>query len=203
MGGYERIIKDDGAIVLFGSEPFSSALRMSNLSLYKYDWVWDKIQGANFLNIKYQPLKNVENIMVFSKGRITNGKRQPIKYNPQGVQKINAIKINSSDYNGTFASSSIKKGKEYVTTGTGYPKCILQFPKDKCGLHPTQKPVALLEYLVRTYTNENDIVLDNCMGSGSTGVACKNLNRKFIGIELDDTYYEIAKNRINGVSQTT
>lgn len=195
-GGYERIIKDDGAIVLFGSEPFSSALRMSNLSLYKYDWVWDKIQGANFLNIKYQPLKNVENIMVFSKGRITNGKRQPIKYNPQGVQKINAIKINSSDYNGTFASSSIKKGKEYVTTGTGYPKCILQFPKDKCGVHPTQKPVALLEYLVRTYTDENDIVLDNCMGSGSTGIACINTNRNFIGIELDNTYFEIAKKRI-------
>jgi site-specific DNA-methyltransferase (adenine-specific) len=194
--GYERIIKDNGAIVLFGSEPFSSALRMSNLKLYKYDWVWDKIQGANFLNVKYQPLKNVENIMVFSKGRITNGKREPIKYNPQGVQKTNIVKQNSSDYNGTFGSSSVKKGKEYTTTGTGYPKCILQFPKDKEGLHPTQKPVALLEYLVKTYTDENGLVLDNCMGSGSTGVACLNTNRKFIGIELDKNYFNIAKQRI-------
>lgn len=195
-GGYERIIKNDGAIILFGSEPFSSAVRMSNLKLYKYDWVWDKIQGANFLNVKYQPLKNVENIMVFSKGRITNGKRQPIKYNPQGVHKTNTVKINSSDYNGTFGSSSVKKGKEYVTTGSGYPKCILQFAKDKDGLHPTQKPVKLLEYLIKTYTDENNIVLDNCMGSGSTGVACLNTNRRFIGIELDKQYFDIAVERM-------
>ena len=198
---YERVIKDDGAIVLFGCEPFSSALRMSNLKLYKYDWVWDKIQGANFLNVKYQPLKNIENIMVFSKGRITNGKRQPIKYNPQGVQVTNIVKTNSSDYNGAFGSSSVKKGKQYTTTGSGYPKCILQFAKDKEGLHPTQKPVALLEYLIKTYTNEGDIVLDNCMGSGSTGVAAINTNRNFIGIELDEGYFNIAKERIENINK--
>lgn len=193
---YNRVIKDNGAIVLFGSEPFSSALRMSNLTMYKYDWVWDKVQGANFLNVKYQPLKNIENIMVFSKGRITNGKRQPIKYNPQGVVKNNIVKTNSSDYTGTFSSSSIKKGKQYMTTGTGYPKCVIQFTKDKSSLHPTQKPVALCEYLIKTYTNEGDLVLDNCMGSGSTGVACVNTNRNFIGMELDEHYFEVAKNRI-------
>ena len=193
---YNRLIKDNGAIVLFGSEPFSSALRMSNLTMYKYDWVWDKVQGANFLNVKYQPLKNIENIMVFSKGRITNGRRQPIKYNPQGVVKNNIVKTNSSDYTGTFSSSSIKKGKQYMTTGTGYPKCIIQFTKDKSSLHPTQKPVALLEYLIKTYTNKGDVVLDNCMGSGSTGVACVNTNRRFIGIKLDEGYFNIAKKRI-------
>ena len=199
---YNRVIKDNGAIVLFGSEPFSSSLRMSNLTMYKYDWVWDKVQGANFLNVKYQPLKNIENIMVFSKGRITNGIRQPIKYNPQGVVKNNIVKTNSSDYTGTFSSSSIKKGKQYMTTGTGYPKCVIQFKKDKSSLHPTQKPVALLEYLIKTYTNEGDVVLDNCMGSGSTGVACVNTNRRFIGIERDEGYFNIAKKRIEEAYDT-
>ena len=196
---YNRLIKDNGAIVLFGSEPFSSALRMSNLTMYKYDWVWDKVQGANFLNVKYQPLKNIENIMVFSKARITNGKRQPIKYNPQGVVENNIVKTNSSDYTGTFSSSSIKKGKQYMTTGTGYPKCIIQFTKDKSGLHPTQKPVALLEYLIKTYTNEGEIVLDNCMGSGSTCVACVNTNRHYIGFEKEPKYYDIACKRLDEV----
>ena len=193
---YERIIKNDGAIVLFGNEPFSSNLRMSNLKLYKYDWKWDKIQGANFLNVKYQPLKNIEDIMVFSKARITNGKRVPIKYNPQGfIEKIEE-RINASDYEGTFGSSSVKKGKEFKTTGTGYPKCLIQFKKDKDKLHPTQKPVDLCEYLIKTYSNEGDTILDNCMGSGSTGEACMKTNRKFIGIEQEDTYFEIAKQRI-------
>ena len=195
---YERIIKDDGAIVLFGSEPFSSALRMSNLKLYKYDWKWDKIQGANFLNVKYQPLKNIEDIMIFSKARVTYGKRTPIKYNPQGFTEKVQNKIHSSDYDGTFGSSSVKKGKKFKTTGTGYPKCLIQFKRDKNKLHPTQKPVALLEYLIKTYSNEGDVILDNVMGSGSTGVAALNLDRKFIGIELDGKYFNIAKERIEG-----
>ena len=198
-GQYERIIKDNGAIVLFGSEPFSSALRMSNIKLYKYDWKWDKIQGANFLNVKYQPLKNIEDIMIFSKARITNGKRVPIKYNPQGFLEKVENKINSSDYDGTFGSSSVKKGKKFKTTGTGYPKCLIQFKKDKDKLHPTQKPVALLEYLIRTYTNENETVLDNCMGSGTTAVACINTNRNYIGFELSEEYCKIAEKRISSV----
>ena len=192
-----KLIKEDTAIVLFGNEPFSSLLRISNLKLYKYDWKWDKIQGANFLNVKYQPLKNIEDVMVFSQGRITNGKRTPIKYNPQGfIEKIEN-KINTSDYDGTFGSSSVKKGKEFKSTGTGYPKCLIQFPKEKDKFHPTQKPVSLCEYLINTYTNEGDTVLDFTMGSGSTGVACVNTNRNFIGIELDDEYFEIAKQRIS------
>ena len=196
---YERIIKDDGAIVLFGNEPFSSLLRCSNIKLYKYDWKWDKIQGANFLNVKYQPLKNIEDIMVFSKARITNGKRQPIKYNPQGFKEHIEEKVNNADYTGSFSSSSVKKGRPYKSTGKGYPKCLIQFAKDKTGLHPTQKPAALLEYIINTYSNENDIVLDNCMGSGSTAVACLNANRNFIGIELDENYFNIAKKRIEEV----
>lgn len=200
---YNRVIKDNDAVVLFGSEPFSSALRMSNLTMYKYDWVWDKVQGANFLNVKYQPLKNIENIMVFSKARITNGKRQPIKYNPQGVVKNNIVKTNSSDYTGTFGSSSIKKGKQYISAGTGYPKCIIQFAKDKSGLHPTQKPTDLLEYLIKTYTNEGDVVLDNCMGSGSTCVACVNTNRHYIGFEKEAKYYDIACKRLDEVEGVT
>ena len=195
---YERIISEDGAILLFGNEPFSSKLRLSNLSMYKFDWKWDKIQGANFLNVKYQPLKNIEDIMVFSKARITNGKRKPIKYYPIGVEVITEENVNKASYTGTFATSSVKKGRSYKTTGKGYPKCLIQFKKDKNGLHPTQKPVALLEYLIRTYTNEGETVLDNCMGSGSTGVACVNTGRNFIGIELDEGYFEIAKRRIEG-----
>ena len=194
---YERIIKDDGAIVLFGNEPFSSKLRMSNLKLYKYDWKWDKIQGANFLNVKYQPLKNIEDIMVFSKARITNGNRIPIKYNPQGFKEDVKEKTNTSDYEGTFGTSSVKKGKKFTTTGVGYPKCLIQFKKDKDKLHPTQKPVALCEYLIRTYSNEGDLILDNCIGSGSTAIACINTNRNYIGFELDNTYFNLANDRIN------
>jgi len=198
---YKRIIKDRGAIVLFGSEPFSSLLRCSNIKLYKYDWKWDKIQGANFLNVKYQPLKNIEDIMVFSKARITNGKRQPIKYNPQGFKEHIEEKVNNADYTGSFSSSSVKKGRPYKSTGKGYPKCLIQFAKDKTGLHPTQKPVALLEYLIKTYTIEGETVLDNCMGSGSTGVACINTKRNFIGIEKEEKYFEIAEKRIKEAEQ--
>ena len=193
---YERVIKNDGAIVLFGSEPFSSALRMSNLNLYKYDWKWDKVQGANFLNVKYQPLKNIEDVMVFSKGRITNGRRQPIKYNPQGFTEDIKEKINTSDYDGTFGTSSVKKGKKFKTTGSGYPKCLIQFKKDNDKMHPTQKPVSLCEYLIKTYTNEGETVLDNCIGSGTTAIACINTNRNYIGFEIDEGYYNIANERI-------
>ena len=193
---YERIVKDDGAIALTGCEPFSSLLRCSNLKLYKYDWKWDKIQGANFLNVKYQPLKNIEDVIIFSKGRITNGKRQPIKYNPQGAIEEIKTCVNSSDYAGSFQSSSVKKGREYKTTGKNYPKCLIQFKKDKNSIHPTQKPVALFEYLIKTYTNEGDIVLDNCAGSGTTAIACLNTNRSFILIEKEEQCYKIAKERI-------
>lgn len=190
---YERIIKDNGAIVLFGCEPFSSALRMSNLKMYKYDVYWEKERITNIAQVKKRFGKTVETISIFYK-------KQPT-YNPQ-----------MSVYTGTPRSNKVKNGKlgglvdaqqkkviEYVDKGVRYPTQVLKFQRDclTCNLHPTQKPVALLEHLIKTFTNESDLVLDNCMGSGSTGVACINTNRNFIGIELDENYFNIAKQRIS------
>lgn len=195
---YERIIKDNGAIVLFGTEPFSSKMRLSNEKLYKYDWKWIKSVVGNFLNCKNSPLKKYEDIMVFSKGTIANGSKRLMRYNPQGLIKIEMKRNNGNkdnrDRNGTIGNRPSRQG-EYKQEYTNYPVNILEFSND-IGLHPTQKPVALLEYLIKTYTNDGDTILDNCMGSGSTGVACINTNRKFIGIELDENYFNIAKNRI-------
>ena len=186
-GGYERVIKDNGAICLFGSEPFSTELRHSNLKMFKYDWVWEKEQGANFMLCKYQPYKVHEIISVFSK--------KTHNYYPQMTEGKPYIsgKGNSGEITRCVTKVQTKNN------GTRYPRSIQKFSTDKAkgSLHPTQKPVALLEYLIKTYTNKNEIVLDNCMGSGSTGVACVNTDRKFIGIELDNTYFEIAKERIN------
>ena len=182
---YNRIIKDNGAIVLFGAEPFSSTLRMSNIKNYKYDWVWEKEQGTNQLNAKIQPLRKHENICVFYK-------KQPT-YNPQ-MSEGNPYTINRDTSTDLYGS---QKPSSTVNHGTRYPTTILKFNRElKPRYHPTQKPVALLEYLVKTYTNEGDTVLDNCMGSGSTGVACKNTNRKFVGMELDENYYKVACERL-------
>ena len=183
---YKRIIKDNGAIVLFGSEPFSTELRHSNMEMYRYDWIWEKEQGANFMLCKYQPYKVHEIISVFSKKRHL--------YIPQmthGKPYVSG-KGTSGDITGNVTKKQTKNN------GTRFPRSVLRFTTDKArgSLHPTQKPVALLEYLVKTYTNEGDVVLDNCMGSGSTGVACMNTGRNFIGIELDAGYYAIAEKRI-------
>ena len=188
---YNRIIKDNGAIVLFGSEPFSSALRMSNIKNFKYDWIWDKVNRyTGYGSCKYAPLKRYEIVSVFYKSKPT--------YNPQMMQGKPYKK--TGDYSSKiYGTDKVKKhGKN---NGERYPFNILQYKGDdkKNGfLHPTQKPIALLEYLIKTYTNEGDVVLDNCMGSGSTGVACVNTNRDFIGIELDKDYFNIAKQRITG-----
>ena len=195
---YNRIIKDNGAIVLFGSEPFSSYLRCSNMPMYRYDWVWDKNKGTNFAQAPYMPLKNIENICVFSKATIAQNSKNRMIYNPQGVIECNIPKKGSKANN--FRPNR-KQLKDYVQHFTNYPKSILNFNKDHTHLHPTQKPVALLEYLIKTYTNEGDLVLDNCMGSGSTGVACVNTNRSFIGIELDENYFNIAKERIENSNE--
>ena len=191
---YERIIKDNGAIVLFGGEPFSSLLRTSNLKLYKYDWKWEKSSGANFLNFKYQPAKVYEDIMVFSKGASSYSKNGNMVYNPIMEEGKPYIQIGNNHKLGPTVRSKIKS---VVTENKGnrYPRAIQKFIHDKDKLHPTQKPIALLEYLINTYSNENDIILDNTMGSGSTGVACVNTNRKFIGIELDEKYFNIACER--------
>lgn len=193
---YNRIIKDNGAIVLFGSEPFSSKLKCSNLNLFKYDWIWKKSRTVGFLNAKNAPLKDYEIISVFSKGTTANGSKKNMKYYPQGLIEINKPKKSVKQTNDTIVGNRPSRNKDYIAKYTNYPKAIIQFNNERKQLHPTQKPVPLLEYLIKTYTNENEIVLDNCMGSGSTGVACLNTNRNFIGIELDKEYFEIAKNRI-------
>jgi len=181
-----RIIKPNGAIVLFGSEPFSSALRISNIKNYKYDWTWIKTKGVGFLNAKKMPLKKSEIISVFYK--------KPCNYNPQGLvvsdKKNKCITKNMK----TFRTTS--QDYEQTVTYKNYPNNLLDFKNDK-GLHPTQKPVELMEYLIKTYTNESETVLDFTMGSGTTGVAAKNLKRNFIGIEMDENYFNIAQERIN------
>jgi len=188
-----KLIKTNGAIVLFGSEPFSSALRMSNIKNYKYDWVWEKSRVSHFAQAPYRPLTVTENIIAFSFGGTSKNAKIRMKYNPQGLKDCN--KICKGKGHSDHRPSKIQQ-KDYKQTKTGYPKQILKFQSDNASLHPTQKPVALMEYLIKTYTNEGETVLDFTMGSGSTGVACKNTNREFIGIELDDNYFNIAKNRI-------
>jgi DNA modification methylase len=189
---YERVIKDNGAIVLFGQEPFSSNLRSSNFKLYRYDWIWEKDNHTNFLNIKKQPGKRHELISVFYK-------KQPT-YNPQmweGKENHSVGKQVGKMVEREYLGNKFEL-KETKKSNLKYPISILRFKGEGRGkaVHPTQKPVELCEYLIKTYTNEGETVLDNCMGSGTTGVACKNLNRNFIGMELDKEYFEIAKKRI-------
>ena len=186
---YNRIIKNNGAVVLFGSEPFTSLLICSNLKNFKYNWIWQKNKATGFLNAKKQPLNDNETISVFYKKQCT--------YNPQmtvaeKTYKRGMAKRNKSDCYGE------EKDFVQIETGLRYPKRIQYFNNNHTReqSHPTQKPVELLEYLIKTYTNEDEIVLDNCMGSGSTGVACINTNRRFIGMEIEEKYFEIAKNRI-------
>lgn len=182
---YNRVIKENGAIVLFSQMPFSADLVHSNIKFFKYEWIWEKSVGTGFLNAKKMPLKKHENILVFYKNK-------PI-YNPQGlIYKPRIVIRGGTSFGSNYGKAKTSNYSEY----TNYPVDILKYNYDKEKLHPTQKPVKLLEYLIKTYTNENEIVLDNCMGSGSTGVACINTNRNFIGIELDSNYFEIAKERI-------
>jgi DNA modification methylase len=188
-----RIIKPNGAIVLFGSEPFSSALRMSNINNYKYDWIWEKSRGSNFMLAKKQPLKYHEQIHIFYK-------KQP-KYNPIMRQaKPHLIdkrtNLNPTATKGALIPNRKLPAKRKKDNGLRYPKSVINFKSCANQVHPTQKPVLLMEYLIKTYTNENETVLDFTMGSGSTGVACVNTNRKFVGIEMDSNYFEIAEQRI-------
>ena len=182
-----KLIKPNGAIVLFGSEPFSSALRMSNIKNYKYDWKWLKNYSVGFMNANKMPLKSYEDILVFYKKLPT--------YNPQGIKESNKITTRKKDKNTTVYGNMGLKEITYKQKYTNYPKDRIITEKEKT-IHPTQKPVELMEYLIKTYTNENELVLDFTMGSGTTGVACKNLNRNFIGIELNKEFFEIAKKRM-------
>jgi DNA modification methylase len=257
---YKRIIKDKGVIILFGSEPFSSLLRTSNLEWYKYDWVWEKNNAGNFQLVNYQPLKIHETISIFynetpnmefanimnenmkilnlkqidisklqlsKTGKLTgwvtnklNGSQLPtyeqwekicdlfniennyekimfsikkVTYNLD-LQDTNLLLSNKGKAGTLGHLSSESKRDNYIQDKTGYPKSILKYNRET-GLHPTQKPVSLLEFLIKTYSNENEIILDNCMGSNSTGIACKKLNRKYIGIEKDEKYFDISIKR--------
>lgn len=198
---YNRIIKDNGAIVLFGSEPFSSYLRLSNIKNYKYDWCWIKSKPSGHLIAKYQPMKKNENIIVFGKKKINY---YPIleekdKKHIRNPKKNYKLKTDLFGQNETILFNQYRK----IPLDKKYPDNVLEIKSvgNNGRIHPTQKPVALLEYLIKTYTNENETVLDNCMGSGSTGVACINTNRNFIGIELSEEYYNIAVRRINETKQ--
>jgi site-specific DNA-methyltransferase (adenine-specific) len=204
---YERVIKDNGSIVLTAQQPFSSILLVSNIKKYRHRWVWEKDKCANFLIAKGQPLKYTEDILVFSnRGHYTpgNSKIKAATYNPQfrvgagatrkktiTEKKGHLLELNHRDNPTPIISYANSHEKRY-------PKDVIYFKTEHFERkHPTQKPVALMEYLIKTYTDEGDTVLDNCMGSGTTGVACKNLNRNFIGIELDQEYFKIAEKRIN------
>lgn len=187
---YKRIIKPNGAIVLTAQTPFDKVLGSSNLDMLRYEWIWRKEAGTGFLNAKKMPLKDHENILVFYKNLPT--------YNPQMTEgkpykgKYSQKNLGSTNYGDADKIEPIEKNYEMR-----YPKTVLEFPRDKEKVHPTQKPVALFEYLIKTYTNEGDTVLDTCMGSGTTAVACKNTNRNFIGFELDKDYFNTIQQRLS------
>jgi len=194
-----KLIKPNGAVVLFGSEPFSSALRMSNIKNYKYDWTWKKSQATGTMLAKKQPMRIIENILVFYKKQAT--------YNPKMIERTEK-ELKRLSHKSVYSSLTEIDNRKYNKTPNRYdykykyPNNLIDI-KSVCNRHkgkyshPTQKPVALMEYLIKTYTNENETVLDFTMGSGTTGVACANLNRDFIGIELDLEYFKIAEKRIN------
>ena len=194
---YERITKPTAAIVLFGSEPFSTYLRMSNMKLWKYDWIWVKNEPKGFLEAKNKPMKKHEIVSIFSKGASANGCNNRITYNPQGIRRCHKIKTNVSGEGSVYGSRKNRpEGSTFEQQYENYPTTILNFDLDNNTWHPTQKPVDLLRYLVLTYTNEGDTVLDNCMGSGTTAIACIKERRHFIGFELSKEYFDKAVRRI-------
>ena len=193
---YKRIIKDNGAIVLTASQPFTSALVMSNIKMFKYEWIWEKSRTVGFLNAKNAPLKQHENILVFSKGMMANCNKNNMCYFPQGLVEINEVKKSVKQTGDTIVGTRPSRNKDYISTHTGYPKSLIKINNESKQIHPTQKPVALFEYLIKTYTNEGDLVLDNCAGSFTTATACENTNRNWICIEKDEKYCEIGLKRI-------
>src|SRR3990167_1537222 len=187
---YKRIIKDNGAIVLTASQPFTSALVMSNIKMFKYEWVWNKITGRGHLVAKHRPMAQHENILVFGNGKV--------KYNPQMVLMDKPQKGKSMESSRTsIMGGKTTKESETIIRTHKYPKTIITQGVDGKYVHPTQKPVALFAYLIKTYTNEGDLILDNCAGSGTTGMACQNLKRNFILIEKEPEYVKIIKKRLN------
>jgi site-specific DNA-methyltransferase (adenine-specific) len=203
---YKRVLKPRGAVVLTADQPFTSKLILSNVEWFKYEWIWKKKKTTGFLLANYRPMKQTEDVVVFSPAGAAaaskNGKN--MTYNPQGLIEKRVKKKNNPKRLGKFLHNPKFMGEnnkllhetEYEQKYTNYPSEIIEFGLDRNVVHPTQKPVALMEYLIKTYSNENETVLDNCMGSGTTGVACVNTNRKFVGIERDEEYYDMAKTRI-------
>jgi len=189
-----RITKPNSAVCLFGNEPYSTTQRNSNPQMFKYDLIWVKNKVTGFMNAKVKPLKSYEVISVFSIGKTSPGREGNMPYYPQGLVKKNKQVTNSKKSRSVLSDRPSLKDS-YTQEFTNYPKDVIMFDCES-GLHPTQKPVALMEYLIKTFTNEGDTVLDFTMGSGTTGVACKNLSRDFIGIELDEEYFKTAEERI-------
>jgi site-specific DNA-methyltransferase (adenine-specific) len=196
---YWRVLKPKGIVALFGSEPFSSQLRMNQFEYYKYDWIWVKSRPTGFQHAKNRPMKRHEIVSVFSRAKM--GHEQLLKdlrmpYNPQGLSSCEKLIKGALRKFGGIIKSRPSHINDYVSEYTNYPDSVLNFDSASDNYHPTQKPVDLLEYLIRTYTNEGDTILDNVMGSGSTGVACKSSDRNFIGIERNEKYFHLAKQRI-------
>jgi site-specific DNA-methyltransferase (adenine-specific) len=207
---YRRVLKPTGAVVLTADQPFTSQLVLSNLEWFKYEWIWKKKRTTGFLHANARPMKETEDILVFSPLGASGCSKKANKnmtYNPQGLIEKNVKKKNNAKRLGKFlhqpehmgAGNKLLHETEYEQKYTNYPAEIIEFGLDKNVVHPTQKPVELMEYLIRTYSNEGEVVLDNCMGSGTTGVAAVNCNRRFIGIEQDEEYYKISEQRINSI----
>lgn len=204
---YRRLIKPNGVICLHGNEPFSSFLRMGMIDIYKYDIKWIKSKTTGFANANYRPMNKYEDIMVFSFANASaGGKSNPMTYNPQGLVVSGKVKKNSSKRQGLVGRSTNNLGSgnsllndntEYVQKFTNYPSNVVHFSNPEKYFHPTQKPLELVRYLVKTYSNEGDLVLDNCIGSGTTAVACVKENRHFIGFELDKNFFDLAVERVN------
>ena len=210
---YRRVLKDRGTIVLTADQPFTSQLILSNLDWFKYEWIWKKKKTTGFLLANYRPMKQTEDIVVFSPAGAAAASRHGgnMTYNPQGLIEKRVKKKNSAKRLGKFLHNPEHMGKgnkllhetEYEQKYTNYPSEIIEFGLDKDSIHPTQKPVALMDYLIKTYSNENEVVLDNCMGSGTTGVSAVKCNRKFIGIEKDKHYFDLASDRIMSVRKVS
>ena len=209
---YKRVLKPNGTVVLTADQPFTSQLIVSNIDWFKYEWIWRKKKTTGFLLANYRPMKQTEDIVVFSPAGAAAASRNGgnMTYNPQGLIEKKVKKKNSAKRLGKFlhnpehmgAGNKLLHDTEYEQKYTNYPSEIIEFALDKDSVQPTQKPVALMEYLIKTYTNEGEVVLDNCMGSGTTGVACVNTNRNFIGIEMNDNYFQLASDRINNINLT-
>ena len=204
---YKRILKDKGVVCLNADQPFTSKLIVSNLDWFRYEWLWKKNITTGFLLANYRPMKQTEDIIIFSPAGASASSAKGgncMTYNPQGLVEKIVNKKNNKKRLGKFLLNEEFMGKnnvllgekEYTQKATNYPKEIIEFDMDRQPIHPTQKPIALIEYLIKTYSNEGDTILDNCMGSGTTGVACVRTNRNFIGIEMDENYFELAKERI-------